>query len=140
MKNIIYTLSLFFLLLARTVFAEQKLCSCYSYDNFHKINNLIYQYEETARKNFLDGLPPYREKWESEFHAKVREINGKFRSNTRRYPDVYQNILLFSQKIDIIKDFRFKWAYELYMSPGWAYNKAEKELKPAHPESTFGKP
>jgi hypothetical protein len=24
---------------------------------------------------------------------------------------------------------KFKWAYELYMSPGWAYNLAEKQVR-----------
>lgn len=126
-------------MLTRTIFAEQVLCSCYNHGNFWKIQSLIHQYEETARKNFLDSLPPYREKWESKFHAKVREINSKFRPNPRRYPDVYQNILLFSQKIDIVKDYKFQWAYELYMSPGWAYNLAEKERRIAKEREKFAK-
>lgn len=100
------------------------------------IRGLINQYEEIARRNFLRDLPPYREKWETEYHDKIKHINS-LKRNTLRYPDVYQNILLFDQRIDVIKDFNFESVYRRYMSPGWAYSLAEKEKKIAKERTQF---
>jgi tetratricopeptide (TPR) repeat protein len=136
MKNIVYIISFLFLQIS-IISAEQPFCSCHSYNNFLEINNLIYQYKEAARKNFLDRLPPYRKEWESEFHSKVSEINSKFCTDSQRYPDVYQNILLFSQKIDIVKDYEFTWAYKFYN--GCSYSKAEKELRIARARERIAK-
>jgi tetratricopeptide (TPR) repeat protein len=86
------------------------------------------KYEEAARSRFLDELPPYREKWESKYHDQIAKLNSLFR-HSMRYPDVYQNILLFDQRIDIMKEFRYESVYELYMSPGWAYSIEEKKQK-----------
>jgi tetratricopeptide (TPR) repeat protein len=88
----------------------------------------IKDYEEAARSRFLKELPPYREKWEAKYHDQITKLNSLIR-HSMRYPDVYQNILLFDQRIEIMKEFRYESVYERYMSPGWAYSKEEKKQK-----------
>jgi hypothetical protein len=76
----------------------------------------------------LKELPPYRDKWEAKYHDQIAKLNS-FVRHSMRYPHVYQNILLFDQRIDIMKEFRYESVYERYMSPGWAYSKEEKKQK-----------
>lgn len=110
-------------------FAEQTLCSCYDFYNISCIESYVYEYKETARRKFLDSLPPYREKWESKYHSKFKELNSKFYPKPKRYPEFYHNILLYSQQIDLVKDYQLQAAYEQYMKPGWAYSKSEKKVR-----------
>ncbi len=67
-------------------------------------------------------------KWDVEYRNKINRINSLNR-NSLRYPDVYQNILLFDERIDILKDYKYENAYQRYMSSGWAYSLDEKKQK-----------
>jgi len=80
-----------------------------SRDDIRTIDDLKSTYKEAARKNFLLDLPPYREKWEWIFHTKLKDLLSQKRSGLR-YPDVYQNILLFDQRIDLLRDFWFSFS------------------------------
>lgn len=94
-----------FSLLINICFAQQTHCNCYSFYT-GEIKSLIRDYEETGRKYFMDRLPPYRYKWQIKYHIRMEELQPPFTSIfSMRYPDVYQNILLFNQKIDVMKDF-----------------------------------
>lgn len=127
MKNIRKFFFLFIVLFINKTIADE-FYRCANNEHFVNIKLLIDRYVETARKNFLLYLPPYREKWETEYRNKIKYLNSLSR-NTLRYPDVYQNILLFDQRIDLIKDFKWEACYRLYMGPGWAYSLSEKEAK-----------
>lgn len=103
----------------------------YSSENMRrieKIDALISEYREAARKRLFIDLPPFREKWEVEYHDKINKLNS-LNKNSMRYPDVYHNTLLFDQRIAIIKDYKDENAYQLYMSGGWAYSLEEKKKK-----------
>ncbi len=93
-----------------------------------KINAFISEYREAARKRFFIDLPLSREKWDAEYRDKINKINS-LNKNSLRYPDVYYNISLFDERIDIIKDYKYENAYQLYMGPGWAYSLDEKKQK-----------
>ena len=86
------------------------------------------EYEEAARSRSLKELPPYRDKWEAKYHDQIAKLNS-FARHSMRYPDVYQNIFLFDQRIGVMKEFWYEYFYELYMSQGWAYSKEEKKQK-----------
>lgn len=88
----------------------------------------IMEYEEAGRSRFLKHLPPYRDKWEWKYHERIDKVSSLER-NSMRYPDVYQNIILFDERLSIMKEFRDENAYERYMGPGWAYSKKEKKQK-----------
>lgn len=89
----------------------------------------IMEYEEAARSRLLLRLPPYRQnKWEWKYHKKINKLNSLLR-HSMLYSDVYHNIFLFDQRIDVIKDYWYEWSYELYMAPGWAYSKEEKKQR-----------
>jgi tetratricopeptide (TPR) repeat protein len=126
------TLSLFIILLCYNAFTYGfPYANSWSSEIEWRMGNIrasIMEYEEAARSRFLKELPPYREKWEAKYHDQIAKINSVIR-HSMRYPDVYQNIFLFDQRIDIMKEFRYESAYELYMSPGWAYSKEEKKQK-----------
>ncbi len=121
-------LCLFIILFISKAFADDPYGYALNSTHLRNIKILIDQYEGTARKNFLFDLPPYREKWETEYREQIKQLNS-LRRNTLRYPDVYQNILLFDQRLSIIKEFKFESIYKQYMGPGWAYSLSEKEEK-----------
>lgn len=97
-------------------------------NRIEKIDFFIREYRnEASRKLFID-FPPFRSKWEAEYHDKINKLKPLVK-NSLRYPDVYYNILLFDQRIDIIQDYKYESAYQRYMSPGWAYSAEEKKKK-----------
>lgn len=84
-------------------------------------------YEDRARSWFFYDLPPKREQWETKYHDQFKNLKAK-QKYTCRYPDIYHDILLFEERIELIKNYRYESCYKSYMSPGWAYSKEEKEI------------
>jgi tetratricopeptide (TPR) repeat protein len=118
-------------LLVNVGFAEKPICRCYYQGPYiSKIENLIAEYRETARSHCMNVPSPYSEKEERKYYRKYYEISDKFiDAYAMRYPDIYHNLLLFAEQVNVVRDSRCERIYNSYMSPGWIYNLAEKEEK-----------
>lgn len=129
MKFISFFFCLIFLLLARLGFSQSTKCDCYKKDNatMKTIYHLIDTYKGTCDRYFMNGLPPYRDKWELKYHQKFKTLISGYVYNAYRYPDVFKNILIDDQIINLCQDFWWDSWHELYMRPGWNYSLAEKK-------------
>ncbi len=68
---------IFLIFFVKAIFAEQTLCDCYTESaSTCEIEYLIAEYKEAARKNFLNKLPPYREKWEIKFREDFKHVES----------------------------------------------------------------
>lgn len=124
------------ILLINFCFASNKY-PCFEMNDESLIRIYIDSYEEEARKHLLEDLPPYREKWEAQYFDQFKNLKSAMRFSLR-YPDVYHNILLFDQRLALMKDFWFEYYYRLYMSTGWAYNQQEKEERISQQRKRIG--
>ena len=90
---------------------------------------MISEYEEEARRCGLKAVPPcapnYREKWEAKYFNQQFSLLSKER-NSLRYPDVYQNILIFDQRLHLVRDYWLEFYFKFY---GTQYSKEEREEK-----------
>lgn len=70
-------------------------------------------------------------KWEKEYYKQSEAIRSQEKNlRSLRYPDVFQNILLFSKRIDLMYGYQHRKCYERYMSPDWDdYSLAERKEK-----------
>lgn len=86
------------------------LCSCYDTDDHsseaYKIKCLISSYEDKRELEFLsDRLAPYC--FDSKFHRELERLNN-LKKDSIRYPHVYKNIIITSEKVNIIRDFWYE--------------------------------
>ena len=79
-------------------FPYGKTLSSESMQRMEKIDFLIREYQEAARKRFFIDLPPFKQKWDVEYRHKINKIDSLIKDSLR-YPDVYYNILLFDKRI-----------------------------------------
>lgn len=129
MKFLNFFFCLIFLVQIDLGFSQVSKCDCYKSDNatMKTIYHLVDTYKVTCSQYFMNGLPPYRDKWELKYHQKLKTLIPGYVYNAYRYPDVFKNLLIDDQIIDLCKDFWWDSWHEFYMKPGWAYSLAEKE-------------
>lgn len=129
MKFVSFFFCLILLLQRGLSFSQTTTCNCYRKDNatMKRIYHSIDAYKATCNRYFMSGLPPYRDKWELKYHKKFKSLISGYIYNAYRYPDVFKNIVIDDEIINLCKDFWWDSWYELYMKPGWAYSLAEKK-------------
>ncbi len=112
--------------------AADKLCSCYDSPNSYYISSWLNKFTQKAEQLYLWTTPPYRERWEAPYHAEFKHHLSLYPdSRSRRYPDVYQRILLFEERIDILGNFWIAiWRdhYLIDKSCFWGHTQSEREV------------
>lgn len=96
-------------------FPYEKDLSPETFQTIQDIDFYINKYKHPGENVFL-YLACFRNKpWAVNYRAKIAEIDS-LTKDSLRYPDVYQNILLFDQRIDVLSKYWYESAYQDYMS------------------------
>ncbi|MDP1880127.1 MAG: hypothetical protein Q8K60_04230 [Parachlamydiaceae bacterium] len=128
---------LIFLLFTNVSLSQTSLCDCYYSNNptMKRIYKLVDGYKKTCDQHFMSGMGPYRDRWELKYFKKFNPLISGYKHNAYRYPDVFNNIFIDNQILELKKDYWWECWYESYMNPGWAYSLAEKEERIAKERS-----
>lgn len=127
-KTLIY---LFFILVSNSIYGAviQDKCSCYTLDNSHayKIREQIIRYNRFPESK-LFFIPSHGSdsKQKKEIN-RLDSISPPY--NSLRYPDVYQNIIIFEQKLNLHYDFWHNYYYSNFMKDNGNPPFSKKELE-----------